>query len=66
MPLVEISMTEGRSPEQKRALLAAVHDAVEQSLGVPEQAIRVLLRELPDDNWQAGRVTMAEKKAAAD
>lgn len=63
MPLVEISLTEGRTPEQKRALLAGVHDAVEHALGVPAQSIRVLLRELPDDHWQAGRVTMAEKKA---
>jgi 4-oxalocrotonate tautomerase len=64
MPLVEITMTEGRSPEQVRALLAEVHDAVEHALSVPQQSIRVVLREIPETNWQAGRVTIAEKKAA--
>jgi len=64
MPLVEITMTEGRTAEQVRAVLCEVHDAVEHALGVPAQSIRVLLREIPETNWQAGRVTLAEKKAA--
>jgi 4-oxalocrotonate tautomerase len=64
MPLVEITMTEGRTPEQVRALLAEVHDAVEKALAVPQQSIRVILREVPETNWQAGRVTIAEKRAS--
>jgi 4-oxalocrotonate tautomerase len=64
MPFVEITMTEGRSPELVRALLAEVHDAVEHALSVPQQSIRVVVREVPETHWQAGRVTMAEKKAA--
>ncbi|MBX3095197.1 MAG: 4-oxalocrotonate tautomerase family protein [Cryobacterium sp.] len=64
MPLVEITMTEGRSAEQLRSLLAEVHDAVERALSVPQQSIRVLVREIPETHWQSGRVTIAEKKVA--
>jgi 4-oxalocrotonate tautomerase len=64
MPFVEVTMTAGRTDDQIRGMLAAVHDAMEASLGVPTQSIRVVLREVPNEHWQAGRVTMAEKKAA--
>ncbi|MFT4229840.1 MAG: tautomerase family protein [Microbacterium sp.] len=65
MPLVEITLTEGREPERLRALLAEVHDAVEHALDAPGQSIRVILREIPEHHWQSGRVTIAERKAAA-
>ncbi len=47
MPLVQINMLTGRSPEQKEALLRAVTDAVHESIGAPIPSIRVWINELP-------------------
>lgn len=56
MPLVEISLLTGRSPDQKRALLKAVTDAVETSIGAPRETIRVILREIPPEHWAVGGI----------
>jgi 4-oxalocrotonate tautomerase len=62
MPLVEISLVQGRTPEQLRKLITALTDAVESSIGANREAIRVLIRELPATHWAAGDVTIAEKR----
>ncbi|MGH7905970.1 MAG: 2-hydroxymuconate tautomerase [Candidatus Binataceae bacterium] len=64
MPLVEITMLEGRTPEQIRSLLESLTAAVETSIGVPREAIHVIVREAPATNWAEGGVTLAEKRAA--
>ena len=35
MPLIQINLADGRTDEQKRALLKAVTDAVQTSIGAP-------------------------------
>ncbi len=65
MPLIEITLAQGRTPEQLRALMAAVTDAAHGSLGAPLDSIRVVLREVPKTHWSAGGVTIAEREAAA-
>jgi 4-oxalocrotonate tautomerase len=62
MPLVEVTLVEGRSPQQLRALITALTDAVEGTVGAPRTAIRVVLREVPSTHWAAGDVTIAERK----
>ncbi len=63
VPLVEITLVEGRSPEQLRGLMAAVTQAVHESVGAPVASIRVVLREVPTTHWAAGDVTIAEREA---
>jgi 4-oxalocrotonate tautomerase len=46
MPLIEIHLLEGRTEDQKEALLAAVTQAVHVSLGAPLSTIRVWIHEL--------------------
>lgn len=65
MPLVEVTLVEGRGPEQLRSLISALTDAVVTSVGAPRDAIRVVLREVPATHWAAGDVTIAERTAAA-
>jgi 4-oxalocrotonate tautomerase len=62
MPLVEVTLVEGRSPEQLRSLMTALTSAVETSIGAPKDSIRVILRELPPTHWAAGDVTIAERR----
>ena len=46
MPLINVQMLGGRSPDQKRALIRALADAVQTTLGVPEEAVRIILNEV--------------------
>lgn len=64
MPFVEVTMVEGRTPEQLRALISALTAAVVDSVGAPLAAVRVVIREVPDTHWSAGDVTIAERRAA--
>jgi len=62
MPLIEIHMLEGRSDEQKKVLLNAVTKAVQDSIGVPVEAIRVWIQEMPPTEYMAAGVLAADRK----
>jgi 4-oxalocrotonate tautomerase len=66
VPLVEVTLVEGRPPAQLRALITALTDAVESAVAAPRPSIRVVLREVPATHWAAGDVTVAERRSAAD
>ncbi|MDI3469829.1 MAG: hypothetical protein OJF62_001892 [Pseudolabrys sp.] len=51
MPLIQITIVEGRTPEQKKALAEKVTDAVQESIGAPRQAIRIAIYEIPTAHW---------------
>jgi len=62
MPLIEIHLLEGRTPEQKKALLSSVTKAVQESIGAPVDTIRVWIEEFPRTDYMAAGVWYAEKK----
>jgi 4-oxalocrotonate tautomerase len=62
MPLVEVTLAEGRSPEQLRALIGNLTRAVVEAVQVPDESVRVILREVPATHWAAGDVTLAERR----
>ncbi len=62
MPIVDISLLEGRDAKRKERLIREVTDAVERTLGVPRESIRVLLREVPPEHWGIGGETKRKKK----
>jgi len=64
MPLVEVTLVEGRTPAQLRALISAVTEAVVVSVDAPKQNVRVVVREVPPTHWAAGDVTIAERRAS--
>lgn len=58
MPLIEVHMLEGRSEEQKKALLEAITRAVHESIGAPLPSIRVWIQEFsPKEFMVAGELT---------
>ena len=61
MPVVQISLVQGRDAWHKRALVGAVTEAVVQTLGVAPQQVRVLLYELPADHWGVGGVVKEDE-----
>ena len=63
MPLVEVTLVEGRSDEQLRTLISRLTAAVVDAVGAPKENVRVVLREVPATHWAAGDVTIAERRA---
>jgi 4-oxalocrotonate tautomerase len=59
--LVDISIVAGREPDKIRALIRRVHTAVRESLDVPAETIRVIVREVPPEHWAVGGVTKGER-----
>jgi 4-oxalocrotonate tautomerase len=61
VPLVEITLVQGRTPQQLRALMHEVHAAVVKAIDARPESVRVIVREVPATHWAAGDVTMAER-----
>lgn len=62
MPLIQINMASGRTDDQKRALLAAVTDAVQQSIDAPLASIRVWINEFEPAGFMAAGELMADRQ----
>jgi len=63
MPLVEIHMLEGRTDQEKKALLDEVTEAVRRSLGAPLSSIRVWIQEFsPREYMVAGQLQTERQK----
>lgn len=62
MPLVEIHLLEGRSPEVKRNILASVTEAIRESSGAPLERIRVWIHEMPKSDYMVAGETAAERE----
>ena len=62
MPLIEIHLLEGRTDEQKKALLTAVTDAVHTSIGAPMESIRVWVQEFSPKEYMMAGVLAADRK----
>ncbi len=62
MPLVEVTLAEGRTPEQIRSLIHELHEAVIRAVAAPPENVRVIVREVPATHWAAGDVTIDERR----
>ena len=54
MPIAQIHILEGRSDEQKEALISEVTQAIMKSLGAPQQGVRVIISEMPKQHFGIG------------
>ncbi len=64
MPVVEVTLVEGRTPEQLRSMITAVTHAVADTVAAPVANIRVVVREVPATHFAAGDQTIAERNAS--
>jgi 4-oxalocrotonate tautomerase len=51
MPLVNIDMWTGRTPEQKEKVIKKVTEAICESIGCPKEAVWVVIKDVPKENW---------------
>lgn len=63
MPLVNVTMARGRSPEAKSKMLHAIADAIHESIGAPRDSIRVWVNEVENTDFLAGTEILADKQA---
>lgn len=68
MPLVQVTILEGRTQEKKEQFCRDVAEAAVRSLDVQLSQVRVVINEVPPEHWTIGGVSKARLDAekAAD
>ncbi|MBV2180641.1 MAG: 4-oxalocrotonate tautomerase family protein [Castellaniella sp.] len=51
MPFVQVYMLEGRTEEQKKVMFQKMTDVLVETLGVPQQSVRIWVHDMPKENW---------------
>lgn len=64
MPLIQVTLAEGRTPEQLKVLGEALTAAAEQALGARRETVRVVLTECDPEHWFVGGDTLADLRAS--
>jgi Uncharacterized protein, 4-oxalocrotonate tautomerase homolog len=63
VPLIEVTLSAGRTDDQIRSMIHEVHEAVARTVNARSEHIRVIVREMPRDRWATGDVTLSEMDA---
>lgn len=66
MPIIDVSIAAGRTPETTRRLISALTQATADTLGCDPATVRVLIREIPTSHWAAGDTTLEERVRASE
>ncbi|MGY2286904.1 2-hydroxymuconate tautomerase family protein [Pseudomonas gingeri] len=60
MPIMQVFLIEGRDEEQKARLIAALTEAVVESIQAPRESVRVIITEMPRTDFGiAGKTAKA-------
>jgi len=62
MPTIRVELMEGRTPEQKKSLVAALTQAVVDTLGSKPEAVDVLLFDIRPGDWATGGKLWSERE----
>ena len=62
MPLIQVSVWEGISLENKKRIVEGITKVFEE-LGIPKQAVEIIIYEAPKSNWATGGQLHSEKLA---
>ena len=66
MPQIDVTISAGRTPEQIRAMIHEVHEAVVRTVDARPEHVRVVVREVPRAHWATGDVTLTEMDVARE
>ena len=62
MPVVHISLYEGKSVEAKKKIAAAVTEAFVKSMGISPELVKIMIHEIPKENFATAGILDSEKK----
>ncbi len=62
MPIVQIEILEGRTVDQKRAMVKEVTDAICRTLNAKPDAVRIIIRDMKFENYASAGVLRADQK----
>ncbi len=62
MPLIQVTMLEGRTADQKRKLAKRITDAMVEEAGARREAIVVAFHEVSKESYASGGILMADKQ----
>lgn len=60
MPFAQIYMLEGRTEEQKKAVIEKVTQALVEAVDAPIANVRVWIQDVPKENWGIAGVSAKE------
>ena len=61
MPIVHIQILEGRTTEQKRALVERVTTVVSETIHSPAERVSVVIDEMKTENFAVGGILQSDK-----
>ena len=61
MPLINVKMLEGRTPEEKRTLVKALTDVMVEVVGARREGTTVIIDEYPRDHWATNGIMVADR-----
>lgn len=57
MPIVQIDLLEGRTYEQKKAMVEKITEALMETAGASRESISIIIRDMPKQNYaKAGQL----------
>ncbi|MGE5341769.1 MAG: 2-hydroxymuconate tautomerase [Candidatus Omnitrophota bacterium] len=63
MPIVTIRILEGRDKEIKKKLIGNVTQAIVQTLDAPPESVRVIIEDMPNENYGIAGLPVLEYRA---
>ena len=66
MPLIQVALTEGRSIEEKRDLIASITRETVRVLGCKDSSVTIILTDVSRSDWATAGLSLADKAAAAN
>ncbi len=63
MPIIEMHLMEGRTPQQKKKAASAITEALTESLGVNKESVRILITEHDKSGFFVAGMSIEERAA---
>lgn len=66
MPIVKVTLVEGRSPAQLEKMISRVSEAIAESLDAPIESVRIMVSEMKPHQYGIGGESWPTVKARRD
>ncbi len=64
MPIITVSILEGRTAEQKRALVENITQAVVAAIAAPPEDVRIIINDMKPENYAIAGLPVLDYRAA--